>query len=116
MQNGILEYLIADNVGVISQRRSGRNGLQRPNRFQFTFLRKEKFQELNHAVELLFGGRGGPDLIRTGSDQARVDGLFHLDDPAILKTRGLDLRLPDGTLLLTRELARNGRSRVLVND
>lgn len=68
------------------------------------------------AIELLFGGRGGPDLIRTGADQARVDGLFHIGDEGILRARGLDLRLPDGALLLTRELSRGGRPRVLVND
>ncbi len=68
------------------------------------------------AVELLFGGRGSTDLIRTGADQARVDGLFHFDDPEFFRKRGIDLALPDGTLLVTRELSRSGRSRILLND
>src|SRR5512140_3081706 len=68
------------------------------------------------AVELLFGGRGGPDLIRTGADTLRIEGLFQFDGDLFLKRRGVDMKLADGALLLVREIARNGRSRVLIND
>ena len=68
------------------------------------------------ALELLFGGRGGPDLIRTGADVARIEGLFQFEDAQFLKKRGVDLAPADGTLLIVREIARSGKTRILVND
>jgi DNA repair protein RecN (Recombination protein N) len=72
------------------------------------------------AVSLLLGGRGGADLIRTGSTAALVEGVFALDDEAasalgpLLEEDGLEG--DDGaTLLLAREIRREGRNVCRVN-
>lgn len=68
------------------------------------------------AIELLLGGKASTELIRTGADQLRIDGRFQFESDDVFKRRGVDLELSDGTLLLSREVGRNGRSRILVND
>ncbi len=71
------------------------------------------------AVSTLLGGRADADLIRAGTEAARVEGLFVLS-PALreahapfLQEQGLD----DGgdTLILAREIKRNGRHVCRVN-
>src|SRR5438093_13690289 len=51
------------------------------------------------ALGLLFGGRASADVIRSGSERARISGLFAISDPA-----GLDLPVEDGELLIEREI------------
>ena len=56
---------------------------------------------LVEAIELLVGGRADTTVVRHGTDEARVDGRFST---------------ADGTeLVLTRVIARNGRSRAYLN-
>jgi DNA repair protein RecN (Recombination protein N) len=71
------------------------------------------------AVSTLLGGRADADLIRAGTEGARVEGIFVLS-PALrqehapfLQEQGLD----DGgdALILTREIKRNGRHVCRVN-
>jgi len=68
------------------------------------------------ALGLLLGGRSSADMIRSGSDKARISGLFDAGDRAasILEQAGFD---PEpGDLLLEREILANGKGRVYVNN
>lgn len=64
------------------------------------------------ALELVLGGRAGPDLVRAGSSRASVDAVFDLGGAEsvrlVLEQMGYDA--PDGDLLLSRELQDNGKS------
>lgn len=72
------------------------------------------------AVSMLLGGRGDASLVRSGTDQATIEGVFHLDgesraaiDP-LLEQEGLEGDDP-GILLLSREIRREGRNVCRVN-
>jgi len=62
---------------------------------------------------LLLGGRGDAALVRSGHDRAEVDGrlLLPVDHPAVVRTLDAGGDLDDGSLLLGRTLAAEGRSR-----
>jgi DNA repair protein RecN (Recombination protein N) len=69
------------------------------------------------AMQLALGARGGADLVRPGSAQARVSALFHLP-PGSAAARSLaeqGVEAEDGDVLLLREVARDGRSACRVN-
>lgn len=71
------------------------------------------------ALQLVLGGRGKPQLVRTGADRAEVEALFDLSgDPAALD-RVRELLAPGeelGTeLVVRRVLESSGRSRAYVN-
>ena len=53
------------------------------------------------ALNFLLGERLGAEMVRPGREKAQVEALF---------------ALPDGDLILRRELAENGRSRLYIND
>ena len=70
------------------------------------------------AIGLLLGERGNTDLLRSGHEELRVTGRFELIRPeqrrqieAILQGQ-----LDGDDLILTRRLARSGRSTALVNE
>ncbi len=70
-----------------------------------------------NAMGLLIGGRASPEMIRTDSKEALVEGLFELEgeNPAPEMTPALE----EGTrreMLIKRIIAEGGRSRVLIND
>ncbi len=66
------------------------------------------------ALSLLLGGRGGPDLIRTGEKAATVEGVFEAHDLVpLLEERGLPV---DGDeIIIRRELQVSGRTRASLN-
>ncbi|HPF69593.1 MAG TPA: hypothetical protein PLQ13_02890 [Candidatus Krumholzibacteria bacterium] len=70
------------------------------------------------ALGLLAGGRADRDLIRSGEDEAFVEGVFDLADHpevrAACEQAGLRVG-DDAMLVLRRELRREGRGRVLIN-
>jgi DNA repair protein RecN (Recombination protein N) len=72
------------------------------------------------AVSLLLGGRADTEVIRAGADEARVEGIFspHPFSQAailpLLRENGLEGDRDD-TLILTREIRREGRSVCRVN-
>ena len=70
------------------------------------------------ALGLLLGERGSADLIRTGADELRVTGRFELTRPGQREAAADILQAPveEDDLILTRRLARSGRSSALVND
>ena len=70
------------------------------------------------AVSTLLGGRADADLIRSGTETARVEGTFVLAPHSqqrlaeFLQEQGLEV---DSDLILTRELKRNGRHVCRIN-
>ncbi|MBI3972129.1 MAG: DNA repair protein RecN [Chloroflexi bacterium] len=76
------------------------------------------------AIGTVLGGRASTDVIRTGTERASVEAIFSLDgDDAetplrlLLEELGLldDVSDVDGTLILTREVNRVGRSVARIN-
>ncbi|MBL7183911.1 MAG: DNA repair protein RecN [Anaerolineae bacterium] len=72
------------------------------------------------AVSTLLGGRADSTMIRSGTDEARVEGIFHLDEA--IKEAVLPLLQKDGLegddediLVLAREIRRERRSICRVN-
>lgn len=70
------------------------------------------------AMTLLAGGRAAADMIRAGAEEARVEGVFDLGDaPLARRVLGeLGMEADGGdVLVVTREIARNGRSMARLN-
>jgi len=69
------------------------------------------------ALEVLLGLRSAGEMLRAGADEARVSGLFHLNDEALARQLGelTDAPIDDGELLLTRRIWANGRTAATVN-
>ena len=70
------------------------------------------------AIGLLLGERGSADLIRAGQEELRVVGRFDLTRPEqkAVAEEILQTPVPDDELILSRRLARSGRSSALVNE
>ena len=70
------------------------------------------------ALGLLFGGRASAEIVRAGSERARVSGVFEIrSTPALarlLEDAGIELE--DGELIVEREVSSNGKSRALVSN
>ncbi|HEY6880476.1 MAG TPA: AAA family ATPase, partial [Polyangiales bacterium] len=68
------------------------------------------------ALELVLGGKGKPELVRTGAAQAEVEALFDVGEDAELKAKLADLGAEDESeIVIRRVLFANGRSRAYVN-
>lgn len=69
------------------------------------------------ALELVLGGRGRPEMVRTGAPQAEVEALFDVgDDPvAIERLRAAGIESEGGELLVRRVVTAQGRTRAYVN-
>ena len=69
------------------------------------------------ALELILGSRATKDAIRSGMDSVTVEGLFEWksDDPMIPLPEDLDIEMEDRTLIIRRDVTRDGRSRCTVN-
>ncbi len=68
------------------------------------------------ALELVLGGKGKPELVRTGAAQAEVEALFDLGEDRALQAKLKELEVEgDGELVIRRVLSPNGRSRAYVN-
>ncbi|NVN98457.1 MAG: DNA repair protein RecN [Geobacteraceae bacterium] len=68
------------------------------------------------AVNLVMGGRGSADLIRSGAEEASVEAIFDISGlggfAETLGDMGIDV---EGELLLKRVITRSGRNRVFIN-
>ncbi len=67
------------------------------------------------ALDLLLGARASSDMIRTGEDEASVEGLFEIPDPSLFPQ---DLECAEdstGEIILSRRILRTGRSRCSIN-
>ena len=69
------------------------------------------------ALGLILGSRATKDAIRSGMDSATVEGLFEWksDEPMIPLPEDLDIEIEDRTLIIRRDVTRDGRSRCTVN-
>ncbi|MDD4337741.1 MAG: DNA repair protein RecN, partial [Firmicutes bacterium] len=69
-------------------------------------------------VGLVIGGRASSESVRAGCDSAIVEAVFDISGlpgvEALVADQGIDPE-PDGTLIITREVSRRGRSRCRVN-
>jgi DNA repair protein RecN (Recombination protein N) len=68
------------------------------------------------AVGLLLGDRARPEVIRTGEDEATVEGLFDIAGQDALKAQLLEQGFEiEDELLLKRVVSRSGKNRIYVN-
>ncbi len=69
------------------------------------------------AVSLLLGARAEKEMIRTGKDAARVEGVFEIANLPQAKELCIEagIDVSEGVLILTREISLEGRSRCWVN-
>src|ERR1700754_372684 len=71
------------------------------------------------AVEVLLGLRSPAEMLRSGSDEGRVSGVFEIHNADLLKqierVTDLPITADGGELLLTRRLYASGRSSVSLN-
>jgi DNA repair protein RecN (Recombination protein N) len=73
------------------------------------------------ALALLLGEKASSDVVRTGAERAVVAAVFESESSAgnriekILEANGLD-ESEDGSLIIRREIALNGKGRVFVNN
>jgi len=69
---------------------------------------------LAHALDLLLGGRARPGIVRPGTAEAYVEGVFDLPDGLDEELSG---RLPDdaGEVVLARRVGADGRTRAYLN-
>jgi len=70
------------------------------------------------ALQLLLGDRASSELVRAGTERARVTARFELDadDPLMQDLQELGIPVDDGTLLIRRDISADGRSRAFIND
>jgi len=69
-----------------------------------------------NAINLILGGRSSADLIRTGCDEAVVEGLFVFpDNPGLDEMLGAEGIPFDCELLIKRVISREGRNKVFIN-
>jgi len=69
------------------------------------------------AVGLLMGGRASQDYIRKGADKSLVQGVFNLSDTseAVNRLKEAGLEPEDETIVLSREVLRNGKNVCRIN-
>ncbi len=68
------------------------------------------------ALSLVLGGRGRPELVRTGAKQAEVEALFDIGDApdALARLAGSGLE-PEPELVVRRVVSASGRTRAYLN-
>ncbi len=71
------------------------------------------------AIELLLGLRSASDMLRKGSDEGRVSGVFEISDKRLMQqiedACDLPIEADAGEVLLTRRVYPSGRSSVSIN-
>lgn len=65
------------------------------------------------ALNLLLGSRGSAELIRTGEEEAHVEGLFEISSTSL--PDDVQEAIGSGEFVLSRKIARSGRSRCWIN-
>ncbi len=69
-----------------------------------------------NAVNLILGGRASADLIRTGTDEAKVEALFTIPDGSPLAEILSRFDIPfENEVLISRSISREGRNAVRIN-
>ena len=69
------------------------------------------------AISLLLGGRASSDVIRSGADEAVVEGLFSIEALPWLKERlrEVGFESSEGELLIKRIVHKSGKNRIFIN-
>ena len=68
------------------------------------------------SINMALGGRGSRDIVRTGTDYAQVDLAFEVEDDEVLGCLSeLGIDCEDGTVLISRRLQPDGKSRSHIN-
>lgn len=68
------------------------------------------------SLGLLCGARSDKDIIRTGEDEALVEGIFSVEDGLVSALNELDVAPEeDGTVTVTRKISRDGKSGAKIN-
>lgn len=68
------------------------------------------------AIDLVLGGKGKPEVVRTGASQAEVEATFDVSGDAILRERLLARGIEEtDELIVRRVVSANGRTRAYVN-
>jgi len=71
------------------------------------------------AIELLIGGRASADQIRSGTQEALIEGVFELppNSPVFLRLRNMGLAGAESNeLFIRRSIHRSGKGRIYLND
>ena len=66
-------------------------------------------------ISLLIGERSNSDMIRTGEDRLSAEAVFELTNEQVKVLNDLDFDIEDEELIITRNLDRDGKTKVLVN-
>jgi len=70
-----------------------------------------------NAVNLILGGRASSELIRSGSEEARIEALFVLPGNTSLRSLFDEMDLPfRQETVIRRIISREGRNRITIND
>lgn len=68
------------------------------------------------ALQLVMGAKGGPHLIRTGSEESIIDAYFECGKNTQVSARLLEMGIdPDEALCVRRIIPRSGKGRVFIN-
>ena len=68
------------------------------------------------ALGLLFGGRTSAEMLRSGTDRARIGGIFEAPSSARPMLAEAGMEPEDGEILIEREVTANGKSRAFVSN
>lgn len=66
-------------------------------------------------ISLLIGERSSSDMIRSGEEKLTAEAVFDLTDEQVQILNDLDFDIEEEELIITRNLSRDGKSKVLVN-
>ncbi len=66
-------------------------------------------------ISLLIGERSSSDMIRSGEEKLTAEAVFDLTEEQVKILNDLDFDIEDEELIITRNLSRDGKSKVLVN-
>ncbi|MDD5450697.1 MAG: DNA repair protein RecN [Desulfovibrionales bacterium] len=68
------------------------------------------------AIQLVLGGRGGPHLVRTGKEEARIEAYFEYPEDSRVAQKLTDMGIDrDDALIIRRTVSRTGKGRVFIN-
>ncbi|MBO5870451.1 MAG: DNA repair protein RecN [Clostridia bacterium] len=109
----MLTSIYIENIALIK-----RLSLELPNGFcAFTGETGAGKSIIIDSLGLLCGARSDKDIIRTGEDEATVEGIFFIDDKKVLDTLNEQDITPeeDGSITISRKISRDGRSGAKIN-
>ncbi len=68
------------------------------------------------AIQLVLGSRGGPHLVRTGREEARIEAYFEYPGDSRVAQKLTDMGIDkDEALIIRRTISRTGKGRVFIN-